>query len=130
MPFVSLAESLGLVDLYADREPLTKDVEPTPLNASDIVNSPDYRASILRRIRNDDLPPAVECRLLDHALGKPIDRVETKDTTEVADLGNMSISELKLYIRQLTDLAERMTDDVVDSSSTPVDDPPSASSVH
>lgn len=130
MPFVSLAESLGLVDLYADREPLTKDVEPTPLNASDIVNSPDYRASILRRIRNGDLPPAVECRLLDHALGKPIDRVETKDTTDVADLGNMSISELKLYIRQLTDLAERMTDDVVDSSSTPVDDPPSASSVH
>lgn len=44
-----------------------------------IVESTEYRQSIVRRILADKLPAAVECKILDHAIGVPKQRVEMDD---------------------------------------------------
>ena len=41
-----------------------------------ILSSRQYRESIIRRLKRDTLPSAVECKLLDHSLGAPVKRVE------------------------------------------------------
>lgn len=76
----SLAEHLGVVD-PRDRDPEAKPLPAlTELTGVDfcegVLNSREYRESILRRILLDDLPPAVELRLMDMGWGKPVDRVE------------------------------------------------------
>lgn len=44
-----------------------------------ILESPEYRDSLFRRITNDTLPSAVECRILDHVFGKPVEHVEMRE---------------------------------------------------
>ena len=46
-----------------------------------VVESKQYRQSIVRRIVTDTLPSAVECKLLDHAWGVPKQRLEIEDKT-------------------------------------------------
>jgi hypothetical protein len=41
-----------------------------------VLESREYRQSVLQRVTLGNLPPAVECRMYDYAYGKPPDRVE------------------------------------------------------
>lgn len=77
----SLADFLGL----AGRPPMAEGQAPIsaqerPLDVRSfcrgILESEDYRQSILDRVKLGSLPPAVECRMFDYAYGKPPDRVE------------------------------------------------------
>ena len=43
-----------------------------------IIESQDYKDSIMRRIKNDNLDPRVEQTILHYAYGRPVERVEAK----------------------------------------------------
>jgi len=51
-----------------------------------------YRLSVYQRLITGNLPPAVECKILDHVVGKPVDRIEIEDTTKSVD--HLSLEEL------------------------------------
>jgi hypothetical protein len=92
----TLAEVLGIHE--AD-EQVTIEERPKKLQAKsfcrDLLASPEYRASLLRRIILDELPPAVECKLMDYAWGKPVERVAI--THEQEDL--RALTEEQLLVR-------------------------------
>lgn len=82
--FQSLADYLGLEPL-GDQQLETR-TEPTVerlLDVTDpkafcagILESREFRQYIVHGITLGDLPPAVMCRIIDHAWGKPPDRIE------------------------------------------------------
>jgi hypothetical protein len=61
------------------------------------VNSQEYRDSLMRRIRNDILPSAVEVRLLAYAYGNPPERTELvlpgRSSEEVQSLTDQQLAE-------------------------------------
>lgn len=71
-----------------------------------ILESPEYFQSVLHRIRLGTLPPAVELRFYDYAHGKPVERIEVKDTTD--DVDEMSPQELEHEAERLLDLARQL----------------------
>lgn len=83
-----------------------------------LLESPEYQASLIRRIASDSLPAAVECKLYDYAYGKPVDKVEVKDTTE--SLEHMTSEQLEARAMALATLARKMREQRGAS-----DDPPS-----
>lgn len=131
----SLADELGTA---AKREAPSYPEPPTePLSGKytakhfclAIVNSAEYRASIMQRIVLGTLSPQIEQMLWDRAAGKVVEKVEVKDTTRpyqhlsLADLRQQLIDELAL-------LDQLRTNDEVDSPASDADDGPSSSSVH
>jgi hypothetical protein len=78
----SLADILGVPDPQQPDAPvvpfeldlLSPDAAQT--FSIEVLNSAQYRESLLRRILMDELPAAVECKLMDYAWGKPVERVE------------------------------------------------------
>jgi hypothetical protein len=87
----SLAEYLG-VAVHADVPAQPVECESVESFARQILTSPEYRASLFRRIILGELPAAVELRLLDYAWGKPTERIEhsgevklTKVVREIVD---------------------------------------------
>lgn len=108
----SLADALGV----ASPQPDTKKQEPRPQTAKaisrDLLNSLEYRVSLIRRIESDTLPAAVECKLYEYAYGKPVDRVEVKDTT--SKLEEMTSEELEARAMALATLARRMREGTID----------------
>jgi hypothetical protein len=81
--FKSLADALGITDPVTKEEPTDTDIGDLSARdfATRVLSSVQYRESVTRRIVMDDLPPAVECRLMDYAWGKPVERVEVEDKT-------------------------------------------------
>jgi hypothetical protein len=81
----SLADFLNVVDPRAP-EDLPPQTEPSILDALDIddptefckkiVGSREFRQYIMNGVVLGDLPPAIGCRIIDHAWGKPPERVE------------------------------------------------------
>ena len=78
----SLAEELGVIDPRPEEKRPTDDfdalidvTEPKEFCAR-VVASREFRQYILSGIVLGDLPPAVMTRIIDHAWGKPVDRVE------------------------------------------------------
>jgi hypothetical protein len=49
--------------------------------ALDLLSTPQYRRSLLRRIVMGELHPSIEAKLWDHAYGKPADKLEFEDKT-------------------------------------------------
>lgn len=49
--------------------------------ARELLNSPQYRQSVLDRLTLGELPPALEILLHYYAYGKPTEHVEVRDTT-------------------------------------------------
>ena len=78
MAFRNLADQLGVKD--PEGPPGPDPVDLPDLTGAQfckaVVDSRQYRESIVRRILFGDLPPAVECRILDQAWGAPPKRVE------------------------------------------------------
>lgn len=81
----TLADFLGAYDPEEDRQS-AKTAPPANLSrrefARQILNSEQYRQSVLDRIRLGTLPPQVEIRLYDYAYGKPADHVKLEDNTQ------------------------------------------------
>lgn len=71
-----------------------------------ILSSDEYRKSLLDRITLGELAPAVECRLWDYGYGKPVDRVEVKDTTQ--RFAQLSAEELEARALHLAQLARQV----------------------
>jgi hypothetical protein len=93
----SLAEALGLNTKADDKvsaaeerllEELDHIIEPG-IGIKEffkrILESQAYRRSVFMRVATGTLPPAVECRIVDHVEGKPVDRVEFEDKTNSVD---------------------------------------------
>lgn len=53
--------------------------------ASRIVDDPEYRENLLLRAKAGRLAPAVETMLWHYAKGKPVERVEIEDVTQLSD---------------------------------------------
>lgn len=88
----SLADALGGID----PRPPEKQAEPSSptveslLDVTDptefcqkILESREFRQYIVNGITLCDLPPAVMCRILDHAWGKPAERVEVQGAVTI-----------------------------------------------
>jgi hypothetical protein len=80
--FQSLADFLGVQDPRPDEGAALPDAEAL-VDVSDpkefcekVLESREFRQYIMNGITLGDLPPAVMCRIIDHAWGKPVDRVE------------------------------------------------------
>lgn len=107
--FPSLADFLGVQDPV--RPDLPAAAPPSRrLSAKDfalgILNSDEYRASIMRRVLLDELPPQIESLLYHYAHGKPVERVEVKDTTD--PLEELSVEQLEERARRLLDVARSL----------------------
>lgn len=114
----SLYDALNLVKPDAVTEPPSlpdKRVSARTI-CRDILNSRQYRESILQRIIFRELPPAVECRLWDYAYGKPVEKVEIDDKTERVE--NLTSEQLERKLIALAELARRlrMNDEVHQSA--------------
>jgi hypothetical protein len=72
--------------------------------ARDILNSAQYRLSVLRRIVLDDLPPAVEIMLYAYAYGKPVDRLEVTDKTARKELTPEAIAIRAKRLQEIANL--------------------------
>lgn len=76
----SLAEALGLDDSTLTAQPDSDDSLYEGMTGREfaraVCDSVDFRRYIVGGLRSGDLPPAIGTRLMDHAWGKPVDRVE------------------------------------------------------
>lgn len=107
----SLAEALGIKD--PENPELEAPAHPPKLTAKafarGILDSAQYRESIRRRVLMGNLPPAVECKLYEYAYGKPIDKVEVRDTTD--RLEDMSNEQLEAKAMALLALAQKLKEE-------------------
>jgi hypothetical protein len=62
------------------------------------VDDPAYRTKLTTRLRAGTLASAVECMLWHYAKGKPVERVELKDTS---NLSSLSDAELRARLAEL-----------------------------
>jgi uncharacterized small protein (DUF1192 family) len=119
----SLAEFLGVADPMHPEKPIVGDPPSPNLNVRKfcraILNSHQYRESLLRRVLMDALPESIERMIWDRAHGKVVDRVEVKNTSNA--LETMSVDELEQRALVLAETARRMRRDASDDpeSSTP-----------
>ena len=73
----SLADTLGLTTrLPDDGRPRLEDITDAKRFAQAVLTSPEFRTYIVDKLTLGDLPPAIVCRLMDYAWGKPAERVE------------------------------------------------------
>lgn len=97
--FLSLADTLGVQDPAQPAKPAAP-APSTKLTAKsfckDILNSQEYRESILHRIIMGELPPAIECMLWDRAHGKTVERVEVKERGEALENLSPEVVEQRL----------------------------------
>lgn len=106
----SLAEFLGVQDgiLESDR-PITEapheDLTDEQL-CRKILQSQEYRQSVFNRVLSGTLPPAVEAMIWDRAYGKPVKRIEVKDTTNALEA--LTVEQLEERALFLAGLARRM----------------------
>lgn len=84
----TLAETLGVYDPQRPEAPVAA-LPSQPQTAREfcrgILNTEEYRSSLLRRIIMDELAPVIEAMLYHYAHGKPVERLEVKDTTDPLD---------------------------------------------
>ena len=85
----SLAESLGINTQISEApDEISEIISKTTVKefCQGVLSSEEYRRSIVRRVAADSLPSAVECKMYEYAYGKPVDRVEIKNTDRLEDL--------------------------------------------
>lgn len=101
----NLAEYLGIPD---PQEPVDTPVSPAPSLkqsrkefARAILNSTEYRDSLLWRIKMHELPPQVETLLYHYAYGKPTDIVEVRE--QVNKLESLSEAQLETHLLRVSE---------------------------
>jgi len=111
----NLAEALGILDPRVDAKVQSA---PDPVGDLDarslarmVLNSTQYRESLMRRILFDELPPAVETKLMDYAWGRPTERIEiTDNTNRFAGMTSEQLEQHALFLATLArQLCERDT---------------------
>lgn len=78
-----------------------------------VLDSREFRQYILKGITERDIPPAVMCRVIDHAWGKPIDRVEHSGQV------NQIITEVRRVIVRVERDDEMLIGETVEQGSEP-----------
>ena len=58
---------------------------------ANLVDNPRYRTTLETRLRAGRLAPAIECMLWHYAKGKPVERVELKDTSNLSPLSDAEL---------------------------------------
>jgi hypothetical protein len=128
----SLAEHLGVAPTPHDAGVDAPIASPQTIKAfcQGILTSPEYRASLMRRILLDELAPQVEALIYAYAEGKPVNRVEFKDTTASAD--DIPLDTIYQRIAFLQKLIDTRMNDAVPSPDDSEDEPPGpdTSSIH
>lgn len=129
-PIRSLADVLGIRDI---QDPASKDPE-VPLQrvnaksfSQEILNSRQYRESLLRRIIMDELPPAIEAKLMDYAWGRPVEKVQVEDTTK--RFADYTLDQLEARAKFLTETVSTMRKQTSDTR-RPTTDEDDTSIVH
>jgi hypothetical protein len=108
----SLADFLGVIDPQnPDGDPVDRsDSSFERMTRKDfcrkVLASREYRESLMRRIILGALPPAIEQLLYYYAEGKPVERVEHKDTTNAFE--HLSIDQLEERAMFLARVAREM----------------------
>jgi hypothetical protein len=85
--------------------------------ARTVLNSNQYRESVLRRILMNELPPAVETKLMDYAWGRPVERIEVEDKTTSYE--EWSTDRLMARIQKLHAILDRLRDKDATEASSP-----------
>lgn len=108
---VTLKDFLG-VDAPPEQEPQAPSAK-TLLSCNNvkdfckgILESQEYRQSVVDRVSLGTLAPAVECRIYDYAYGKPVERVEFSDKSDPLD--ELTAEQLEDRARQLLDVARSL----------------------
>lgn len=106
----SLADVLGVADPREPEHVVQVERKNFRLTAKmfckEILDSRQYRESLMRRIITDSLPPAVEQLLYYYANGKPVDRIEVRDVP--ADLSEVPIDQLEAHLGKLAAVARKL----------------------
>jgi hypothetical protein len=120
----SLADFLGVRDPRKADDDKPKKITRKVISefAREILSSEEYRASLLRRIFLDELPPAVELLLYHYAHGKPVEKVEVKDTTIAVE--NMTAEQCEERALFLVEYARRMREHENENALPDDDDEP------
>lgn len=66
-------------------EPRLEDITDSKRFALAVLDSSEFRRYIVNGLLLGSLPAAIICRLMDHGWGKPVERVEVKDTTNAVE---------------------------------------------
>lgn len=109
----SLAEFLGVPDPNATPEARASAAAAARASrrasikefCRSILDSPEYHASIVRRIDNDELPPVIELAMYHYAHGKPVERMEIDTDPKGGRLEELSVDQLESRIKHLALLA-------------------------
>lgn len=123
-----------LAELLAVDDPRTNEPMPQPYAeprsakefARQCLGSPEYRASIFRRILTDELSPQMECRLWDYAWGKPLERMQIEDKSTNLEDAPVELLEQRMKFLLSIIKTKRMNDVQVEEP----DDGPSTDSIH
>lgn len=75
--------------------------------ARSILESEDYQTSLKERIRDKQLPPAVETMLWYYAFGKPMEQVQINVSQQEEDLSTLGTAELLRRAQELAKLLEQ-----------------------
>ena len=117
----TLAEHLGVVDPKQPDQPRA-DAPSLKMTAKEfargVLHTSTYRESILQRVLLGTLPPAVECLLYHYAYGKPVEKLEVKDTTDPLD--DFTAEQCEERAQKLLELARQLRVRSVESDDTPV----------
>lgn len=71
----------------------------------DIINSTEFRKYLLNGIVLGDLAPVIVCRIMDHAWGKPVERIGIKDETDrIEDLSPEMVEQRLERVQRLLSL--------------------------
>lgn len=101
----SLAEALGLDSPKPD-EPTSKKKLTIKQFCKLVLESEEYRRSVLQRVTLGTLPPAIETLIFHYAEGKPVEKMEIKDKTNPLD--GMSLEQLEKRAEHLAALAAKL----------------------
>jgi hypothetical protein len=71
-----------------------------------VLASREYRQSVLDRVVLGTLAPAIETRFYDYAYGKPVERVEFKDTSDPLD--DVTAEQLEERAARLYEAAQQL----------------------
>lgn len=119
-PLRSLADVLGVLDPARpdDQTPVYDEPKTAREFALRVLNSPEYRHSVYRRLMLHEFPPALEVLLHHYAYGKPVEKVEVKDTSN--PLETISLGTLKERVITLQRIISQLESDDVSAPSADV----------
>lgn len=105
-PFTSLAETLGTLPDKpgAPAAPRIEDIAGDAQTfCKTVLNSLEFRQYIINGLTLGELPSAIITRLMDHAWGKPVERLEVQDTTPAVE--DLTPEELESRAARLSEMA-------------------------